>query len=226
MNEETLSVKLYEAIQNCAKSLPYGWQINFELEKEGCSFSLTNPNGDDEEYPSNHEYIHESFEDALEYALEREIEMKKEELVGLLKEDLSNEYYHMLFYLRAASLTTGLHHEEYAEFFLKEAQSELMHVHEFTNAITYISERTEDIQTTVAPVIPNNQLFNSGYTPTIKDILALAISMEEKVANNYKNRLEQTSNGETSAEVWLNLFYEDQLQDSWKAAKEMKKMLR
>lgn len=227
INQEQLAKRLYDAIQGCAQNFPIGWQLTFTLEREGCDFTLTNPYGDDEKYPSNHEYIHESFEDALEYALEIERqEMKKESLINLLKEDLSNEYYHMLFYLRAASLVTGLHCEEYAEFFLKEAQSELMHVHEFTNAIVYVSEGTEELYEEVVPKISDtdNNLFK--YSPRVEEILQKAISMEEKVAETYKNRLNQTANSETSVEAWVNLFYEDQLQDSWKAAQEMKRMIR
>lgn len=148
------------------------------------------------------------------------------ELKELLKEDLANEYYHMLFYLKAASIVSGPHREEYKEFFLKEAQSELMHVHEFTNAIVYVSGETKDIHTKIIPDLPkvDQELFNYYSHPVITDILDSAIFMEDQVADTYAKRLKRTDEMETTMAAWVHLFYEDQLQDSWAAAQEMRQL--
>src|SRR5688572_11996392 len=69
------------------------------------------------------------------HSTSEEKEMTNEQLVALLQDDLKNERMHCLFYQQAASLVEGLHREEYRELFLKEAQSELVHVDEFSNLI-------------------------------------------------------------------------------------------
>lgn len=215
MRKDELAKDTYDAIQNCARDLPFGWQIEFAIERGSGVVILWDPSGDEVEYPSNHEYMHQSFEDALEYAIEMDKKMGNDEILEFLQKDLINERHHMLFYLQAASIVTGLHREEYKELFLKEAQSELIHVHEFATAIVYLGG---DPSTTMP-------LLTFDERPHPINLLEYAISIEETVAENYKNRLAETEAMSTPAEAWIHLFYEDQLQDSWKAAQEMKKML-
>jgi len=50
--------------------LPDGWQITVELERDSGCVVLTNPAGDEVEYPSSFESITDQLFDALEYAVE------------------------------------------------------------------------------------------------------------------------------------------------------------
>ena len=136
-------------------------------------------------------------------------------MLSNLMVDLQNEQKHMLYYLRAASIVTGPHREEYKEFFLEEAKSELNHVHEFMDAIVYLGGNPEMSMPSIKSV----------YGLNLTLLLSNAIELEEEVAKNYTARLAQTEGMTSPEEAWIHLFYEDQLQDSWKAAQEMKKMI-
>lgn len=135
-----------------------------------------------------------------------------------LQEDLKNERMHCLFYQQAAAIVTGPHREEFRELFLKEAQSELNHIDEFATLIVQLGG------------IPNtnvNQLPEMTSCPI--QLCKAAARIEKIVATNYAERLEQIdadnrlgtecSEDECIAtSKYMQLFYEDQLQDSRKAA--------
>lgn len=140
--------------------------------------------------------------------------MTLEYLISLLHQDIANERKHMLFYLQASTAVVGLHREEYREFFLEEAQSELLHVQQFADAIHYLNGSL-------------NHTIATGWQIDKTDPISLlqkALSMEEEVSANYTLRLKEISM-DSPAEAWIHLFYEDQLQDSWKTAKEITKMI-
>jgi hypothetical protein len=59
-----------EAIQRAARDLPEGYNIDISVEHHGGGVTLTLPNGNEDDYPSNHETLSESIADALEYAQE------------------------------------------------------------------------------------------------------------------------------------------------------------
>ena len=132
--------------------------------------------------------------------------------VKMLQEDLKNERMHCLFYQQSAAMVKGLHREEFREFFLKEAASELSHIDEFATLIVQLGGKPE---TDVArlPFISSDPL----------ELCRSAQIIEREVAQNYAIRLTQTELGDNISS-YLNLFYEDQLQDSQKAAFEFKLM--
>lgn len=141
--------------------------------------------------------------------------MTNKELVGILLEDVQNEYNHMMFYLRASVEVQGLHRAEIREFLLKEAQEELLHVEEFSRMIKYLGG-SPDI----------TALFNYSAGQNPKHILEEVVRMELFVAHNYAARLQMTEEM-TSAEVaTIHVFYEDQIKNSQYTAWEVQQMLR
>jgi bacterioferritin (cytochrome b1) len=139
--------------------------------------------------------------------------MTKQELIDLLQEDLKNERKHMLFYLQAGVMVQGLHREEIGEFLLKEALDEHKHVEEFSRLIVQLGG------------IPGQEVnsFTANMTCP-KQILLYAQNMEQEVSNIYSKRLQMTCNPspeEGGIETYVNLFYEDQLQDSQSTALEI-----
>lgn len=139
--------------------------------------------------------------------------MTNEQLVALLQEDLKNERMHCLFYQQAASLVDTLHREELRELFLKEAQSELVHVDEFSNLITLMGgvPGTEVARLPNMCCEPNNLCY-------------IASGIEQEVANNYAIRLRATDSMENASTAFCHVFYEDQITDSQKAAWEFARM--
>lgn len=141
--------------------------------------------------------------------------MNNEELIELLQNDLKNERKHLMFYLQAGVMIRGKHREELGELFLKEAQDEHKHVIEFSKLIVQLGG------------IPNQEI--NDFPINLKlpdDLLAYAVEMEQEVANNYAQRLIQTSTESGNAiESYVHLFYEDQLQDSQATALELKLFL-
>lgn len=137
--------------------------------------------------------------------------MTTEELICFLQNDLKNERKHMLFYLQAGVMVRGLHREELSELLLKEAQDEHHHVVEFSRLIVQLGG------------VPNQDVseFPTHYTKP-EDILQYAVEMEQHVSDNYALRLKQIGTDSGSGiESYVNLFYEDQLQDSQKTALEL-----
>lgn len=59
--------RLGHALREAAVALPEGWAITAEIQHHSGIIQLIDPDGETVDYPSNHEYLHESAEDALEY---------------------------------------------------------------------------------------------------------------------------------------------------------------
>lgn len=133
-------------------------------------------------------------------------------MLQMLQEDLKNERMHCLFYQQAAVLVQGLHREELRELFLKEAQSELVHVDEFANLI---------VQLGGVPETEVNPLPSMCSCPITLCLLAQKI--EQQVADIYAHRLVTDPECDCAASLaYFHLFYEDQIMDSQKAAWEFK----
>jgi bacterioferritin (cytochrome b1) len=139
--------------------------------------------------------------------------MTNEQLIALLQEDLKNERMHCLFYQQAASLVQGLHREELRELFLKEAQSELVHVDEFANLITLLGG---------VPNMDCNQLSTMSGCPS--ELCEMASLLEQHVADNYAARLRATHEMENASTAYCHVFYEEQITDSQRAAWEFKRL--
>lgn len=159
-----------------------------------------------------------------------EVEQKRDSnrlAIGhLLQTDLTNEVRHMMFYLRAASEVQGLHREELREFFMKEAAEEMGHVHEFADMVSYFGFN---------PVLSVAVDWGFGHSPVT--ILEEVVRMEEEVAANYAQRLQQTeapNDGKITLyaaekyDPWVaaaHVFYEDQIKNSQTTAWEVRKWL-
>jgi len=138
--------------------------------------------------------------------------MTDEELINMLQNDLKNERKHLAFYTQAAVRIRGPHREELREFCETEAKGELQHVTEFSELIVHLGGD------------PGTDVNHFPSLKTPRDILNYIVKMEEEVAENYAQRLKQTEDMENANTAYVHLFYEDQLQDSWKTAKEVKEM--
>lgn len=144
--------------------------------------------------------------------------MNLETMIDLLNEDLSREYSHWHFYIRAAAVVVGLHREEIGELFYEEAQGEMKHILEFQKLILGLGGRP----TTEVANFDNNQV-------EPKSLLWHAHAMEEEVVRNYTERIAQA---EELAKVdpvnakRIEIFLEDQLMDSRDAVDNYKEMMR
>jgi len=140
--------------------------------------------------------------------------MDLEKMIGLLNEDLKNEWKHLRYYLHHASLVQGLHCEEYKEFLLKAAAGEMQHVTQFSDVIVGLGG---------TPTRDSND-FPIFHDP--KEIVRYALQMEEEVVKNYVQRLADSDalGGEDGA--WLHIFLEDQIQDSRSDADHLKQIVR
>jgi bacterioferritin len=147
-----------------------------------------------------------------------ENKMTLEKLINLLNEDLSREYAHMHFYLYAAGVVTGTHREEYQEFFMKEAASEMAHVHEFSKMILGLGGKPT---THVADWI-------SSYKEP-RQLIGEALKMEEEVVANYVQRMDDAEELEATEKVhgrYVHIFLEDQILDSRKAVDHYREILK
>lgn len=140
----------------------------------------------------------------------------KQQLVEMLQSDLKNERKHMLFYLQASVMVQGLHREELSELLFKEAQDEFKHVQEFSKLIVQLDE------------VPGQEVLPFPTDLACPhDILKYARDMEQEVADTYAHRLEALENMPgKGVKTYLELFYEDQLQDSQATALELNQYLR
>jgi bacterioferritin (cytochrome b1) len=141
--------------------------------------------------------------------------MNTEELIALINKDLKNERKHLMFYQNASVMIGSLHRMEFREFLEKEAASELAHVNEFSELIVHLGG---------TPEAGVNAYPTDLVCPVA--ILKYAVQMEEEVAENYAQRLRQTHEMETADIAVAHVFYEDQIMDSWKTAKELRQMLK
>lgn len=137
------------------------------------------------------------------------------EFVSLINEDLRNEWTHLQFYLYHASAVTGLHAEEYKEFLTDAAKGELNHVQQFLDCLHGFDWQ--------GPA-QSGHVFQT-YT-RIEDILIEAHTLERQVVVNYAKRLEQLKSlDDKVAAAYLEIFYEDQLQDSYEDARHIQRIL-
>lgn len=137
------------------------------------------------------------------------------EFVTLINEDLQNEWTHLQFYLYHASAVTGLHAEEYKEFLTEAAKGELNHVQQFLDCLYGFNF--------VQPCAGGHAF--QTYT-RVEDILIEAHTLERQVVVTYAKRLEQLKSlDDKVAAAYLEVFYEDQLQDSYEDARHIQRIL-
>lgn len=135
-------------------------------------------------------------------------------LIEKLNSDLKNEWKHLKFYLHHASRITGLHCEEYKEFLLKSAASEMEHVTAFSDLITGLGG---------IPTKESNE-FPSLEAP--EEILSYAANMEEEVFENYHIRMNEAEDLNNSDGRWIIIFLEDQMKDSRQDLDHLKQILK
>ena len=139
-------------------------------------------------------------------------------LIENLKNDLTNEMRHMMFYTLAASYVRGPHRNHLSEFFRKQAASEMEHVNKFVDLIIGLGGVIE-------PVAENLVGLNS----TIGDstvLLATAVDMENEVIENYYNRMNEAEELGNSTGRWVTVFLEEQLEHSRTDADNMRMMIK
>jgi|688.fasta_scaffold261313_2 bacterioferritin (cytochrome b1) len=139
------------------------------------------------------------------------------QFLQLMNEDLHNEWTHLQFYLYHASYITGLHAEEYKEFFTNAAKGELEHVQAFLDRLLGLHF-----------ALPNSSGKNFPSFTKVEDALGHSVQLEEEVVNNYAKRIAQL---DALAGTWpvesayLKIFYEDQLQDSYEDCEKLRRIL-
>ncbi len=70
--EANLAAGFNALCNKVAGTLPPGWTLAIELERDSGGVTLTNPNGEDVDFPSNVESTHDEVNDALEHAIDLE----------------------------------------------------------------------------------------------------------------------------------------------------------
>lgn len=140
--------------------------------------------------------------------------MTNEELLALAQEDLKNERMHLAAYTQFGVQLRGLHREELREFCETQAADELIHVTQFSELIVHLGG------------VPGTDVnpFPTDLTCPVA-IMKAIVAMEDQVADNYAERLRQTHEMENAAEAYVHVFYEEQIADSWKTAREVEKMI-
>jgi len=143
--------------------------------------------------------------------------MTKNDFVDLLKEDLKNEYKHMLFYLNAGVNIQGPHRAEIGEFLLKEAREELDHVEEFCRLIIDL-DGVADYDKLDYP------------TTNLTDvalILEEIFRMETEVVERYVQRIKDAESSLNDVDAkYVSVFLEDQVLHSRQAAADVNQMLK
>lgn len=146
-----------------------------------------------------------------------EPEISLASFLELMNNDLQNEWSHLKFYLYHSAAVTGLHAEEYREFFFDAAKGEMEHVRAFMDRLYGLNYGAP------AQTSPTFSMFTNA-----EDALTHAIELEMHVVENYAKRLKQL---ELLAERhpitarYLTLFYEDQLQDSYEDCERMRRIM-
>ena len=130
---------------------------------------------------------------------------KLNEMIELLNKDLSNELKHLRFYLYHASFIKGIHREEYKEYLLNQAKSELEHVNQFSNLIIGLGG------------VPTTHCNPFDTFENHEMIIQYALDMEKEVVENYAQRLQQAEELKSEDLVngtYIQIFLENQFQDS------------
>lgn len=128
--------------------------------------------------------------------------MSLPKLIEQLNSDLKNEWKHLRFYLHHASKITGLHCEEYKEFLLKSAASEMGHVTAFSDLIVGLGG------------IPTQESNDFPSLNTPEEIFSYAAEMEREVFENYHVRMNEAEDLNNADGRWIVIFLEDQMKDS------------
>jgi bacterioferritin (cytochrome b1) len=144
------------------------------------------------------------------------------DIVGLLVNDLKNEWKHLRFYAYHAGALTGLHAHEYKELFKEQAQSELEHVGQFCDLIIGLGGQ------------PTTESNDFPVFTKVEDAIAYAIEMEAEVVGNYVERIAQldtvpiaTIRDSASADLkWIEIFLEKQIEDSRQDLDHFKQLLK
>jgi bacterioferritin (cytochrome b1) len=135
--------------------------------------------------------------------------------IDLMNEDLKREYYHMHFYLRAATAVQGLHRAEIGEYLLEEAASEMKHCEEFSRKIIGLGGIPVQVSQTEIPHFTDP-----------REILIHAFNMEHEVVNQFAKRLEQADTIIAPYNAIMRIFYEAQMEDSSDAVFNLQEMLK
>lgn len=147
---------------------------------------------------------------------ERNRAMTLTQFLEIMNGDLTNEWTHLHFYLYHASAVSGLHAQEYKEFFTEAAKGELAHVQAFLDRLHGLNFPQ-----------PSQNAMAVPYSTDPETILAQAIKLEEEVAKNYAHRLTQLdelASAYPTEAAYLKVFYEDQLQDSYEDCEHMRRL--
>lgn len=140
--------------------------------------------------------------------------MTNQELIDLLQIDLKNERKHLAAYTQFAVQMRGLHRNELREFCETQATDELLHVTQFSELIVHLGG---------VPGMEVNAYDGDLKCP--KAIMKAIVEMEDEVADIYAERLRQTHEMENAATAYCHVFYENQIEDSWRTAREVEKMI-
>lgn len=133
--------------------------------------------------------------------------MTLDKFIGLLNEDLRNEYQHMLFYTHTASMLVGLERLYLTDKLKEHAASEMQHVFQFAQKIRANGhEPASGMEATKFSLWPEKAY----------GIVGEAIKLEEQVVKNYHERHKQASDlyAETSKHYDLVVFIEEQIEHS------------
>jgi len=136
--------------------------------------------------------------------------MTREKMIGLLNQDLQNEYKHLVHYVQSACLMRGMQRPGIVGYLKAEAAEELTHVIAFSEKIVALGGVPE----AKVPEVKNL----TDATAILEETLAL----EEEVVANYRQRIEQA---DELGEIGLRLMLEQQLEASLGAVEELRKML-
>ena len=140
--------------------------------------------------------------------------MTNDQLIALVQQDLKNERKHLAAYTQFAVQLRGLHRNELREFCETQAADELVHVTQFSELIVHLGG------------VPGTEV--SKYPADLKcpaAIMKSIVEMEDEVADLYAIRLQQTHEMENAATAYCHVFYETQIEDSWKTAREVELMI-
>jgi len=153
--------------------------------------------------------------------------MNIDKMIELLSEDLSREYSHWNFYIQSATSIVGLHREEIGEFLLDQAKEEMTHIEEFKRVLHGLITRRN-----LNALVPTKISDFKNNLSIPFEILIEALKMEDEVVAKYVQRIEdanalQENGGEDKIDgKYLELFLEDQIQDSRKDADNIRMMIK
>lgn len=143
--------------------------------------------------------------------------MTLQNFLELMNNDLQNEWTHLKFYLYHASAMAGLHSAEYREFFTEAAEGEMKHVQAFLDQLFGLNFSN-----------PTQSASSFSMFTNPADALTHAIELENKVVENYVQRLkqlEELADAHPITARYLTVFYEDQLKDSFEDCVRMRRIM-